>query len=1052
MSIWDEAELVEEPKTKSIWDEAELVEEPTKPARTYASQEWQKVGEQNPEEFKKNIDKIYDIPQVEMPKQGTLTNSDGNIKKGESFRTFNPSVNKQAEIDRIKQEYEARNREIDKQHWQGMGRIGFGTALQGASMLPIFNIPYVGTGIGGAMFDAGGAIMEGVKAKDIAKKAAEGFVIGETLGAIPYVGKFAGKTKIGSAIGSKMTNTAKAALESKLGQRAQRVLAADIIPKVSPKITKEVQAEILTPEAVRQIERDSVNMPQSEFKESRLPKGADLPPEIEQAVNDLPPEYQVLHNRDLINQAEQEIQNEGISDTASLLRQQKNYSALDFEKARQTIQRLYNEGKTEEALELTDIVARKGSEAGQAVQAMSLWKKTTPDGAVKQAQKIIREYNENAKKPLPTLTEEQALEVRKLAENIQNASEGREKDIATAQLMKYFTELTPQSWNKKYDTFRYMNMLLSPKSRIKDFLLTGINSADKALDTVIANGIDKIRTLIPGQQRVFSGLHSNEWTKGFGKGFKEGVEDVKLGIDTARSGEFGRYGVPKTQAFKFKPVFGQKWESLSNNPLSNTVNNILAAGEKGLNYSLQVPDRAFYEAQFQASLADQMAAAGIKEPTNEMIKQATKEALEAVYQDNSWVSKLGNATRTGINDITGNFEQTLGLKENALPRLGDFLAPFVTTPANIANIGLKNTFGATPGLIKLRNATTAGEVRDAEMLIAQNIKGILPFGIGAAIGAKQLESNIGEDNYTENEITGLKPQSIVFGDKAISLQNYPQWSIPMSIGSGLVQGGPSQAIMNTGKAIADMPALKALGDLVNTTQSGFNQELTGDQILNNILRSQGANLLTQNIAFGGLLGELRNDIDPYARELNTPNTGEYLKNRVINRLPFVSQTLPIKYNAIGEPVYTNNIQNPGFRTLSEAVDFGVRNYNEEPVYNTFEQLKNDIKDTDITGKTSVGFKKVPRTIKINNQKVQLDNEQYSRYQHEFGKLNSFVKKNLLNDPVFTNMSLEEQVNEINDWRRSVDEAVKMQLFGYTPSKRVNNYTRFILSNYDDLMR
>ena len=949
------------------WDNYEI-EQPHTISRTYPDGKWKQIGQTSPEEFKKNIDNIYNIPQVEMPSKGILVNSDGEYKtlpqsnylpeladySSKQERTSLPVVtqDKQAEIDRIKREYEARNREINKQHWQGMGRIGLGAIMQGASLHPIFNIPYVGTGIGGALFDAGGAIMEGAKAKDILKRAGEGFAIGETVGAIPYVGKVVGKTKIGNAIGSKMTQAARLALESKLGQQAQKALTTEIIPQIGKKNTqnviKEVEAKVLTPEAAQKLEQESVNkiadrvsspsIPQVEFKQSQLPKGADLPPEITQAVTETPPEYQVLHNRDLINQAEQELQNKGISDTASLLRQQKNYSALDFEKARQTIQRLYDEGKTEEALELTDIVARKGSEAGQAVQAMSLWKKTTPDGAVKQAQKIIREYNENAKKPIPALTEEQALEIRQLAKNIQKASEGREKDIATAQLMKAFTELTPLSWNKKYDTFRYMNMLLSPKSRAKDFILTGINSADRALDTAVANGIDKIRTLIPGQKKVFGGLHSNEWAKGFGKGFKEGAEDVRLGINTARSGEFGRYGIPKSQAFKFKPVFGQKWESLSNNPLSNFVNNVFATGEKGLNYSLQVPDRAFYEAQFQASLADQMAVAGVEKPTNEMIKQATKEAQEAVFQDNSWVSKLGNSFRDGVNNVTENFEQTLKLPQNSLPRVGDFLAPFVTTPANIANIGLKNTFGATPGLIKLYNATTAEEIRDAEMLIAQNIKGLLPFGIGAASQLGGIKGNIGNDNYIENEITGLKPQSIAFGNTAISLKDYPQWTIPMSFGSGLVQGGVPKALMNTGKAVSDISALKAFGDFVNTTQSGFNQELTGDEILNNILRSQGANLLTQNIPFGGALGELRNDIDPYARELNTPNTSEYLKNRITNRLPFVSQTLPIKYNTLGEPVYINNIQNPGLRALSEAVDFGIRNYNEQPVFDTFEQL------------------------------------------------------------------------------------------------------------------
>ena len=115
-------------------------------------------------------------------------------------------MDKEAEIARIKAEYEARNREIDRQHQQAMGRIGLGTALTGVSALPIFNIPYVGTGLGGALYELGQGIVEGDKLPELAKRAGTGFVVGETVGAIPYVGKFAGKTKAGQAVGNQASN------------------------------------------------------------------------------------------------------------------------------------------------------------------------------------------------------------------------------------------------------------------------------------------------------------------------------------------------------------------------------------------------------------------------------------------------------------------------------------------------------------------------------------------------------------------------------------------------------------------------------------------------------------------------------------------------------------------------------------------------------------------------------------------------------------------------------------------------------------------------------
>ena len=52
----------------------------------------------------------------------------------------------------------------------GYGRIGLGSLLEGASMHPFFNIPYVGTGLGGAMYGACDAIMQGKPLRDIAKE------------------------------------------------------------------------------------------------------------------------------------------------------------------------------------------------------------------------------------------------------------------------------------------------------------------------------------------------------------------------------------------------------------------------------------------------------------------------------------------------------------------------------------------------------------------------------------------------------------------------------------------------------------------------------------------------------------------------------------------------------------------------------------------------------------------------------------------------------------------------------------------------------------------
>lgn len=61
-------------KVQAKLDSWGTAKQPTKQTRTYPNQSVKNMTE---EEFRKNIDTLYDIPQVDMPNKGVLTNSDG---------------------------------------------------------------------------------------------------------------------------------------------------------------------------------------------------------------------------------------------------------------------------------------------------------------------------------------------------------------------------------------------------------------------------------------------------------------------------------------------------------------------------------------------------------------------------------------------------------------------------------------------------------------------------------------------------------------------------------------------------------------------------------------------------------------------------------------------------------------------------------------------------------------------------------------------------------------------------------------------------------------
>lgn len=139
-------------------------------------------------------------------------------------------------VQAILDSYKARNKEIENAHKKNIGRIWLGSALSGASAHPILNIPYVGTGLGGALYELGQGITEGDKLPELAKRIGTGFAIGETVGAIPYAGKYANKLS-GGKIGNALTAGVENIASTPLGQKV-----IEIAPKVEDLLMTDIKA------------------------------------------------------------------------------------------------------------------------------------------------------------------------------------------------------------------------------------------------------------------------------------------------------------------------------------------------------------------------------------------------------------------------------------------------------------------------------------------------------------------------------------------------------------------------------------------------------------------------------------------------------------------------------------------------------------------------------------------------------------------------------------------------------------------------------------------
>lgn len=949
----------------------------------------------------------------------------------------NPNLTKEQKAQQIQAIGEAERAEFDKQLKKYKTRQWLGAGLQiAAGALPV--------GIGGRV----GAAAVKALAPKIGQMAARGLVGGTVGGlaggAVSGIGtgimndenilkSSAREALIGAGLG--------AGLGAAGGKVAEKVIkrikpksvkkVTEAIPEqeIAPKISDVPQEKIIeTPvepvaETTQQIVEEAPQTQQQTFdiigaklpdenaqlksgeiKQSQLAQKADLPPEMRAAINENPPEYQVLHNDELMRQAQDNIAKDFSSSKARLqsLASSDRKTAmtdLDFEEARQVISRLYQEGNIDEANELIRQVSQKATEAGRSVQALSLWSRTTPEGAVRQSQKLIDDYNKTAKNKIPSLTEQQTKDIQKLTDDIQKATTDDEREVATALLLKYQSELLPAKAADKVKTLRNISLLLNLKTfgrnLVGNALLSGIEQPTKAL----AAGIDKLMSLKTGE-RTRALPQVKEYLQGLVQGTKKGARDVKLGINT-RDNIGKRYDLPQRRSFE-APVISDL--------------------EKLLGYSLQVPDRAFYEATFNESLANQMRAKGVQEATGEMVQNATNDALEAVFQNDTALSDLTLKARNALNTINiGGFG------------LGDLKIPYAQTPANVVQMGINYS---PLGLAKGAYNALQGNQRQASLDLARGLVGSGLFGLGA-YGVGAMTGDDGQSLITEPiedyqirknyETLGIRPNQINIGDTGYSYSQLQPLALPLTAGAatGSQEDANMSNIANAALSqLADLPMLRGISEITDDVRYGG----WGDALVN-----LPAGLPSQFIPT--LSNQINAYSDPYQRETYDPNTLKRGINQALSKIPVASRALPYKYDVRGEKVKKYESEGVG-----KAYDVFLN-----PVF------ANKKKDDPVmqellgiyerTGNKSQLLEVAKRNVSYKDEKGEkvdkkLSGKELSEYQRQLGQVTYKTMQQIMNTPFYNNLDDQNKIKLLNNIKKNSKQVVDENFLGKPQSKRI----------------
>jgi len=664
-------------------------------------------------------------------------------------------------------------------------------------------------------------------------------------------------------------------------------------------------------------------------------------------------------------------------------------------------------GDIQMAVDLTEALAKKATEAGQAIQALSMWSRLTPEGMLSYAQKVIARANFDLTKlgykntvKLDEKTAQKIVDLMKQAEGL----EGRARDIKTAQALDVIASQIPPNKLQVIASLQTMAQLLNPKTATRNIIGNIGFAGMENISDVVGAGIDKTTSLITGNRaKVLPSLGTQ--AKGAAKGFKLGLEDALLGIDTSNMAG-GKFDLPRGRVFRSGP---------------------LSYMEKALNIELKATDRAFYQAAYDESMRQQAAAAKLskKAPTIEQMEEiAHHDALYRTFQDDSLAAKAFSGIKRAL-----NANKDFGI--------GDFVIKYPKTPGNLLSRGIEySPAGFIKTVLELGKPLMGREFNQkafVESFSRALVGSTMLVGTGAILhklgiitgkanedyDIENLNAQAGFGEYRIN-VSGLKRfitsgfnpsvARLRKGDTTISYDWFQPNAIGLAMGAdinqnkgqkkGIVGKLGSLATLGGGgvvsgiNAFADQPVLQGVEQLFSGQKGDV---ATG---LLKMLEGVPASFVPT------LLNQVKQLMDNQKRTTYSPDYLDEMKNKTIAKVPGLNKSLPQSYGTLGQPLQTYQTDNNAFNVLINPAF--VSKYNPSLEAQKVLDIYNESGDKTVFPRTVDKY--ITYTPKGGNksERIDLTSEEYSEFQRLTGE---YTREGL--SRLSDNISVERRAEKVN---------------------------------------
>lgn len=659
--------------------------------------------------------------------------------------------------------------------------------------------------------------------------------------------------------------------------------------------------------------------------------------------------------------------------------------------------------------------------AGQAVQAMSMLKRMTPEGQLMALQKVADRINRerpdsNVKIPETIIDRVQRVNPRDTEAVDQIMHDGL---VAIA-------EQVPSTWLDKWNAWRYLAMLGNPRTHIR-------NIAGNAAFAPIV------------------------YTKDFLAGAIEGVVD-------AASKATGGQGIARTKTALSALPFSKRSEYLDfvredfqkmkdvinggggKNPAdvvrdnqkvftSKLMQPVEKAGKRNSKL-LEAQDLAFKKIHYERALMQYLAANKIdlstvtEETLNRGRNYAIREAQKATFADAS-------AFASALNRLSRQHKAAQFLIEGNLP--------FKKTPVNILKRGVEySPAGILDTVTRKAYQLKSGKISAAEFIDSLSAgltgTGVMALGMWLA-SAGLLSGGLGDDKDDQfSKLQGEQEYALKIGDTSYTIDWAAPAALPLFVGAEIV------GLYRDSKT-GEVPLSKLLESLTNLSEpmvnmsmlQGINDAIENVKFSDNPIVDFGMNAGVSYLSQGvpTLLGQIARTTDDtrrrnYVEQGSAFPTIQMALQRNKSKIPGALQTQQPYVDAWGREEPTGNIAERAFS------NFLSPGYISEKQTSSMEKELERLYEE--TGDAGVLPSSAQKSVTNQGEKYVLAAEEYTEYQRTMGKTSYELLSKLTGSSEYKKLTDEQRtdaVSEVYSYAKDLakEEMLKSRGVKYEPSSK-----------------